>query len=150
MGTPGVPLNIDKDRILEAIKRRKGVITHICKELDITHETCLKHIRKDPDLVKALSDARHEMDDLMCDAAESTLLRAVTQSDDLGNALKGSMYILNNKGRGRGYAPPTETVTDELMKQAALHADRVIENLSKLKKNSAKSEEISDHTEKKD
>ena len=107
MGTPGVPWNVPKRRILETIKARKGVITYVCKDLDAAHETVLRHINKDPELKAALDAARNEYDDDICDRAEDILLHAVTQREDLSSGLRAAQFVLNNKGRKRGYIPPT-------------------------------------------
>lgn len=107
MGTSGVPWNVPKNRIIEAIKAKRGVLTHVCKELDAAHETVLRHINKDPELKAVLDAARHEYDDLICDLSENTLLYAVSQKEDLSNGIRAAQFVLNNKGRKRGYTPPT-------------------------------------------
>lgn len=106
MGTPGVPFNIPKEVILEAIKTRKGVITHICKDLSSAHGTLIKHINADSDLKAALDAARHEYDDILCDVAEGTMLYTAGQREDLSAAISACKFVLNNKGKKRGYTPP--------------------------------------------
>lgn len=105
MGTPGVPLTISKATIAACIKKHKGVVTYICKELNIHHSTFLIKVRADPELVEELSKARNAMSDEMCDLAENALIRAVTQEQDLSSAISSAKFILNNKGKDRGYAP---------------------------------------------
>ena len=109
MGTPGVPFNIDKATIVETIKKRKGVITHICKDLHVCHGTMLKHINLDPELKELLDETRHEFSESLCDMAENTLAFAMNNRDtDPGNALGSAKFILNNLGKKRGYAPRSE------------------------------------------
>lgn len=107
MGTSGVPFSIPKSRILECIKKKKGVVTQICAELEIAFDTYAKHIRDNPELKKAIDDARNDFDTTICDMAETALMRALNQKDDLPSALSSAKFVLNNKGRSRGYCPPT-------------------------------------------
>lgn len=104
MGTPGVPLVFTKDEIREALKKAKGKVTYAAKALNCSYQVIKNKIDADPDLIKLVSELRHEFDSLLLDSSEDTLLYAQTKRDvDLGNALKASFYILNNKGRERGY-----------------------------------------------
>ena len=105
MGTPGVPTTITKDQIAEAIKKKKGVGAHICKMLDISYPTFYDLIAK-YDLKEELQKERNAFGDVMCDQAENILMRAINQDQDMPSALGAAKYILNNKGRDRGYYPP--------------------------------------------
>lgn len=105
MGTQGVPLNIPKSTISLAIKKHKGVITRMREELKAGHTALLTVIRKDPDLSKELEEERLGFSDEMCDLAENALIVAVSQTQDLGSAISSAKFILNNKGKDRGYAP---------------------------------------------
>lgn len=110
MGTPGVPLNITKDEIREAIKKARGRVTHAAKALSISHNTIYTKLNEDPELWECVHEARKANDEYMLDMAEDTLLHAISKRDDDGtNALKSSFFILNNKGRGRGYNPPIKS-----------------------------------------
>ena len=105
MGTPGVPLNLPPGAIAASIKKNKGVGSKICKELDIHHSTFIEHVRADPVLVKLLDDARHDRLEERLDDAENTLDECKNQRQELSVALKSAMYLLNNRGKSRGYAP---------------------------------------------
>ena len=105
MGTQGVPIDIPKSSLISSIKKRKGVLTHVCKDLDITHPTAHKLINADPDLKQLLAEERNSYDEYLCDKAESVLVYALNKCEsDLSNALGASKFILNNKGKNRGYS----------------------------------------------
>jgi hypothetical protein len=106
MGTPGVPFNIPKSRILEIIKKKKGVVTQICSALKIDWKTYHKHIYKNPELKEALDIARQDYDETICDLAETTLMRVLKQQEDLSASISSAKFVLNNKGKSRGYTPP--------------------------------------------
>lgn len=109
MGTPGVPLNLPKDAIVAALKKNDGKVNHASKDLDIHPWTLRKLIKKDPELQDLLQKLRHNYDEKLLDQAEETLKYALEQKhDDVNAALKSSFYVLNNKGRARGYNPPTK------------------------------------------
>lgn len=105
MGTPGVKFGVKKSKIAEALKKHKGVVSYAARDLNTTHGTLLKYINKDPELVELLSNLRHDFENLLLDSAENTLLYGLGKREtDLTNALKSSFYILNNKGKSRGYS----------------------------------------------
>ena len=106
MGTPGVPLNIPRERIVQSIKKKKGIVTQICSDLDIDYHTYQKHIRDNPELKSMIDRARHDYKETICDMAETALMRAINQKEDLNIAAKYSQYVLNNMGQGRGYNHP--------------------------------------------
>ena len=106
MGTSGVPWNVDKNAIIAALKHRKGRITFAAKDLNVHHCTLRKKINADPELMQIMEDERQAFDTLLLDSGEDCLLYAISKRDtDLPSALKSSFYILNNKGRSRGYSP---------------------------------------------
>ena len=61
----------------------------------------------DPEIKDALDEARTEYDTILCDSAENALLFALNQREDIGSAVRSAQYVLNNKGRRRGYTPPS-------------------------------------------
>ena len=106
MGTSGVPWVVDKTVIVETLKARKGRLSYAAKDLNVHFSTLKNRIDADPELVQLLQDLRNGFDVLLVDSAEDLLLYAIAQKEkDLTNALKSSFYILNNKGRSRGYSP---------------------------------------------
>ena len=103
-GRGGVKLAIPVSAFLASIKRHRGIVTHIIKELDIHHSTFHTKKRENPEIEKALDEARYEFDESICDMAESVLAVAMRKhEDDMGNALGAAKFVLNNKGRRRGY-----------------------------------------------
>jgi hypothetical protein len=114
MGTPGVPFNIKKSRILESIKKKKGVVTQILLDLDIAYDTYAKHIRDNPELKEAIDSARNDFDDTICDMAETALMRSLKQEQDLSASLSSAKFVLNNKGKKRGYSAPTGEQTFQI------------------------------------
>lgn len=117
MGTSGVPLTIPKNIIINAIKKRNGVLTAAAKDLDCSRPWLIQHVNSDPELKDILAKERNAYDEYLCDKAESVLVYALNKCEtDLSNALGASKFILNNKGKNRGYsqkADPTAT-TDPL------------------------------------
>ena len=104
MGVQGSPCDLTKAEITEALKKRKGRITYAAKDLNVKYETLKKKIDADPELVQLLHDLRYVFDETMLDSAEDTLMYGMGKREvDLGNALRSAFYILNNKGKGRGY-----------------------------------------------
>lgn len=102
MGTSGVPWDVPKPQIIEALKRQKGRLTYACKDLDCRYETLKKYVDKNPDIQELLKQLRNEFDTTLLDMAESCLIKGMQESDP--NAyLKSAFYMLNNKGRDRGY-----------------------------------------------
>jgi hypothetical protein len=114
MGTPGVPWEGTKVQILASIKKQHGRVTYVAKELNCDYITVKKRIDADPELTKALADARSGFGETLLDMSESALMRGLTNEDP--NAyLKSAFYVLNNKGKERGYshavlAPQSERV----------------------------------------
>lgn len=105
MGTSGVPFNIPKKRIIESIKKKKGVVSQICDDLDICYDTYSKHIKTNPEYKDAIDSARNNFDTTICDMAETALMRALNQVEDMSASLSSAKFVLNNKGKNRGYSP---------------------------------------------
>ena len=106
MGTAGVPFNIPRDHIVQLIKKKKGVITQICKDLDICYHTFKKHVLSDPELKKLVAEGRNDYKQTICDMSENALMRALNQDQDLGISVKAAQYVLNNQGHHLGYNHP--------------------------------------------
>jgi len=106
MGIPGVPL--DKQEILEAIKKGKGIITHIAEILKCSPSTIYNRCDVDEDIKSALDEAREDLTETRLDDAERVVHYLMNQAkNDPGNALKSSIFYLNNQGKKRNYAHPT-------------------------------------------
>lgn len=109
MGVPGVPIKINPSEIAEAIKKYRGVVSRIHPALGMSHDTFYKLLKKHPSLKEALDEARETHTLELVDGAENALVKALSQ-DDMSIALKAAMYVLNNKGRDRGYNHPNAEV----------------------------------------
>jgi hypothetical protein len=106
MGTPGVSSNFTKEDICSALKECKGVVTHSAIKLKVNRSTLDRYIRQFG-LEKELKEFREQHDEEMLDEAENVLKYALSvRKDDLGNSLKSAFYLLNNKGKRRGFAHP--------------------------------------------
>ena len=105
MGTPGVPWNVPKARIVESIKKQQGRLTYVARELDCAWVTLKKRIDADPELAQLVADTRLGFGETLLDFAESALMKGLT-SNKAADYLKSSFFVLNNKGKERGYNPP--------------------------------------------
>ena len=106
MGTPGVPWKVSKSQIVQALKKRHGRLTYAAKDLGCVYITLRKKIDADPELTQMVSDLRNSFDEDLLDSAEDVIKKAMESLSDLGNALKAAFYVLNNKGKLRGYLHP--------------------------------------------
>ena len=105
MGISGVPCLVTNQDIKDAIKKKKGVVSSVCKALPLGHATFYQRMAKDKSIKQCLDEARAEFDELLCDLSENVLTDAMSQRTDMASALGASKYVLNNKGRIRGYSP---------------------------------------------
>lgn len=108
MGTPGVPLDISRDSIVNALKQTKGQVRKACQLLNCTHPALYKKINADPELQQIIAELRHETDDRFLDMAEDGIEHLMTlQDSNIDKFSMATFYILNNRGRKRGWVPPT-------------------------------------------
>lgn len=116
MGTPGVPFDATKEQILSAIKESGGRFLRIAALLGYADNTVRAHIYADPELMQAIKDARKTRDEGLLDGAEDALKKALDKADlDINAALKSAFYVLNNKGKDRGYASPEEKAAQTML-----------------------------------
>lgn len=107
MGLSGTPLNLDRQEIIDAIKKHHGVISHVCKALKVHHESIYKRLRGDEELQEILSEARKVHTEKRLDVAENALDKLIENFEkDPSTAAKAIFFFLNNKGKERGYNPP--------------------------------------------
>lgn len=133
MGTPGVPFDPPRELIVAAIKKYKGVVSHIAIQFDVTVMTMRRYLNKDPELCALLEEARICWVDELCDVAEGTLLHTVGQREDLSAAMRAVQFALNNHGRKRGYIHPganDDSKQEAANAAAARQIDRVIDALA--------------------
>jgi DNA-directed RNA polymerase sigma subunit (sigma70/sigma32) len=107
MATPGKLFTKSKDEIVEAIKKHKGRLTKVAKELNCHYDTVRKYTDPYPEIVDLIKYLRQDYDENLCDLAEDTLTTAMENCpDDMSSALKSAFFVLNNKGKQRGYNHP--------------------------------------------
>ena len=105
MGTPGVPLKYKEDDFADALKKRKGRLVYVAKDMGMHRSTLWEHLKKYPKLQILLKELRDEYIEDGKDLAEDVLMFAMTnKSNDLGRALEATKYFLNNQGKDRGYS----------------------------------------------
>lgn len=90
---------ITDEQIITALIAAGGVYAHAAQKLGIGHTT----LRRRVETKQALIDARDEGKQLVLDAAETALFKAVREGKAW--AVK---YILSRLGRGRGYGAKLE------------------------------------------
>ena len=108
MGAQGVPCQYTSSEIREAIEKHKGRLCPASKSLGIKYDTIRKYVDREPALRELVDDLRKGYIETILDTAEDCLSDAMdNRQADMSNALKASMFFLNNQGKPRGYNPPT-------------------------------------------
>lgn len=95
MGTQGVPIDIPKSSIIATLKKNRGRINASCKDLDCSHSTLEKLIKKDPELVEILAGCRRGVADEFVDQAEDFLFAIANDCKDPKIQLNATFFILN-------------------------------------------------------
>lgn len=85
---------ITKNDFKEAITNTFGCITTIAKRLQVSRTGLYKFLDRNPELKSLIEDEK----EFLLDVAESKLFEKVINGD-----LSAIKYLLDNKGRGRGY-----------------------------------------------
>ncbi len=107
MGTPGVPLNFKEDEIRDTIKKYSGRMIKIAEHFDCSFAAMRLQIDRFPELIQLLVFERQKRDERLLEGAEDTLQDAMDgRAVDMNAALKSSFFVLNNKGKLRGYHAP--------------------------------------------
>lgn len=107
MATPGVKFDTPLEEIVELIKKHRGRLTKVAKELNCKYDTVRKYTDPYPEVVQLIKELRRDYEEDMCDLAEDTLFDAMDKRlVDMSNALKSAFFLLNNKGKDRGYNHP--------------------------------------------
>lgn len=84
----------NKKRLLEALERHKGIITHACREINISRETCHHWIKNDPEFKKAFE----EINETVIDFVENKLFKKIEDGSE-----KSIHFYLRFKAKDRGY-----------------------------------------------
>lgn len=107
MGIQGILLEKchEKSEVLAIIKKHDGKISYIAKELGCHHDTIYKYFERNPDVKEFREQVQKDYLDKRLDVCESVLDILVAKvHEDPGNALKSTIYTLNNLGKTRNYA----------------------------------------------
>ena len=112
MGVQGVKFDVDRSRLIECIKEKKGVLMRVAKELGYTQETIIKYVKLDPEITQIVAEARKANKYMRCEACEDYLFNCLSQTEDRSNGLRAAIYYLNNNGKEFGYAHPTTAPAD--------------------------------------
>lgn len=92
-------MKASKKKMIETIRKSKGIVVSICKNLDMTRTAFYKRLENDQELRYELELARDEL----CDFSETKLWEHVKD----GN-LQAVMFVLKTLGRHRGYIEKQE------------------------------------------
>lgn len=123
-----------KNVIIEALKKRHGMVTYAAKDLGVHFDTLKRRIDADPSLQELIVSLHSNFDHQLIESAQSVVIRAMSQSEDLGNALRAAFYALNNKGKLRGYntsgniTSPTQTALEKSFDMVDQMAGLIKEN----------------------
>lgn len=90
---PGIPL--DKNLMLELIAKEHGNLSRVADTMGTTRYTVRDRCDKDPELLKALTDARERQLDVL---EQSCFERAMETND---TTLQ--LFLLKTQGKSRGY-----------------------------------------------
>ena len=90
-------------QLIQSIKKHRGVISAVSKELGISCQAIYKRCEKNKNITAAIDEAREDLDVNLLDIAERKILAAV--EDGAPWAVR---YVLNTKGRARGWGEKTE------------------------------------------
>lgn len=105
MATPGSKWTVKKSAIVEALKEKKGRLTYVARHFNVKYETLKKKIDADPELIELVSNLRNDFENTILDMAENCVAVAIgNQKEDPSNALKSAFYVLNSKGKSRGWS----------------------------------------------
>lgn len=117
MGVQGVPRGFDQTTISEAIITGKGRMNKIAETLQCAISTAREYIALYPECVKLLQNERNKRDENLLNGAEDTLQYAIDNHKiDVNAALKSSFFVLNNKGKLRGYIAPQQANDENIGK----------------------------------
>lgn len=104
MGIGGVRWDCEQHIIEEAIIKYRGNLRKASAMLGVSDMTMRRRINVTPELQVLLKECRNHLSEYMVDGAEDVLDFAITNREaDLGAALKAACFVLNNKGRERGW-----------------------------------------------
>lgn len=135
MATCGSKWVKSREEIVECLKKHSGKLTYCAREFGVKYDTLKKRIDEDEDLIQLVSDLRNAHSETLLDMAEDTLQYAMRNREtDLGNALKSTFFVLNNKGKERGYSPannPSVGTDQTSVREVAQHLASLSRQISR-------------------
>lgn len=99
------PEKLDRKEIIDAIKKYHGKVAFVAQSLSVSTATIYNYVNKYSTVKAALDDAQNNWDEGLLDTAESKLQKAVNNGD-----VWAIRYILNTKGKKRGYGEKNNAV----------------------------------------
>lgn len=104
MATSGSPWIVKKKDIIQALKDKKGRLTHVAKHFHVDYKTIQRKINADSELAQLVSDLRNDFEATIIDLAENCVAATMaSMKDEPGLALKAAMYTLNSRGQKHGW-----------------------------------------------
>jgi len=100
--------DIDKEKLIEALKNSGGIIVDACELAGINRENYYYYKRTDPDFKKEVEEIIPQSKEWLVDLAESSLVKNLKE----GNQML-TMYVLNNHGKSKGYAKNPDNSTGD-------------------------------------
>lgn len=96
MGIQGVPFNVPKSEIIEAIKKNHGRLTYVCNDLNCHWDTLNKYIKDDEEIMALVASSRRRGRQHRVYKCENTLDKALDNADnDIRAALSAAFFVLN-------------------------------------------------------
>jgi hypothetical protein len=86
----------------------KCCITDIARALNIHRDTFYVHLKSDPELKKKFDDVQQSLANEWLDQAEKNVWYSLALGKDKpGHGLKAAMYVLDKRGKDRGWGEST-------------------------------------------
>jgi predicted transcriptional regulator len=98
-----VPNKYSAEQVIEAVRRNRGILTLVAKDLGCTRQTVHSYVKRYPTIAQAVEDERESLLDL----AEGSLFEQVRK----GN-ITAIIFTLKTLGKHRGYVERQEHQVD--------------------------------------
>lgn len=98
MGAPGIPLNLTRKDIEDALKRNKGIVKNCAQDFNCKRETFLNYMYEYPDLCLLRKELANGYDQFVLDMAEDNIIKLLEDCDSTA-----TYYTLNMRGEKRGW-----------------------------------------------
>jgi len=88
-----------KDKMIDALSKTHGIISYACELTGIAGKTYYEWLKTDKAFAERAKEAQDIAEEKRLDLAESVVLNALKGKE----SLKAATYLLDRKGRRRGY-----------------------------------------------